>query len=387
MSLRMDRVQDPIIPQVASWIRESKGTISLGQGVVHYTPPAHSREWVDRFWKNPSNHLYSPVAGIEPLRQAIIQKLIKDNGISVAAEQDVIVTAGANMGFLNALFAITEPGDEIIIFTPCYFNHEMAITMLGCVPVCVPLDETFNIDLDGLQNYISSKTKAIVTVSPNNPTGTVFSEDILTAVNKLCKIKGIYHISDEAYEYFTYDGIPHFSPGSLPGSEPHTISLFSLSKSYGFAGWRIGYMVIPRFLTLAVAKAQDTNLICPALASQYAALGALEAGSKYPRSFVPELQAVRDLVGERLNELGEFCSLVKPEGAFYYMVRLATLRPSLEIVEYLIRNYQVAVIPGIAFGMRDQCYLRIAFGALQKETVSMGMDRLVDGLFALKSDA
>lgn len=380
MSLRMDRVQDPIIPQVAGWIREHPGTISLGQGVVHYAPPSLCKESVDRLWENPKNHLYSPVGGIEPLKKAIRAKLKQDNGVEVSEAQDVVVTAGANMGFLNALLAITEPGDEVILFSPYYFNHEMAITMLGCTPICVPLDDEYNIDIEQLTAHLSSRTKAIVTVSPNNPTGTVYDRALLETINELCAQRGLYHISDEAYEYFVYDGVMHFSPASIPGSANHTISLFSLSKSYGFAGWRIGYMLIPRSLSLAVAKAQDTNLICPALASQHAATAALDVGGAYPQKYIAGLQEVRDLVGERLGVLGASCSFSIPEGAFYFMIKVDTDRSSLDVVEYLIRKHKIALIPGIAFGMENGCYLRIAFGALQKDTVSEGMDRLVEGL-------
>lgn len=383
MSHRMDRVQDPVIPQVADWIRENPGTISLGQGVVHYTPPLRSREFVENFWENPKNHNYSPVGGIEPLREMIKEKLKKDNGIHMSALQEVVVTAGANMGFLNALFAITEPGDEVIIFSPYYFNHEMAITMLGCIPVCVPLDESYQLDFELLSSRISPKTKAIVTVSPNNPTGTVFSRDTLINVNRLCGENGIFHISDEAYEYFIYDSVEHFSPGSIADSEGHTISLFSLSKSYGFAGWRIGYMLIPGTLSAAVAKVQDTNLICPALVSQHAALGALEIGAAYPRSYIAGMQEIRDLVSAHLNELGEHCTTITPQGAFYFMLRYNTNRSSLDVVNYLIRNYQVALIPGLAFGMTAGCYLRLAFGAQKRQTVTLAMDRLVEGLKSL----
>jgi len=380
MSLRMDRVQDPIIPQVAGWIRENPGTISLGQGVVHYAPPNRCKELVDRLWEDTKNHLYSPVSGIGPLKDVIRAKLKQDNGVDVSELQDVVVTAGANMGFLNALLAITEPGDEVVLFSPYYFNHEMAITMLGCTPVCVPLDDTYTINVEQLTAHLSPRTKAIVTVSPNNPTGTVYAKELLKTINELCAQRGLYHISDEAYEYFVYDGVNHFSPASIPGSEKHTISLFSLSKSYGFAGWRIGYMLIPRSLSLAIAKAQDTNLICPTLASQHAAIGALKAGSAYPEKYLAGLQDVRDLVGERLAALGASCSFSIPAGAFYFMIKLDTDRSSLDVVEYLIRKHKIALIPGIAFGMENGCYLRIAFGALQKDSVSEGMDRLVEGL-------
>ena len=131
---------------------------------------------------------------------------------------------------------------------------------------------------------ITPRTRAIVTISPNNPSGAVYPKATLAAVNALCSERGIYHISDEAYEYFVYDGAEHFSPASLPGATEHTISLYSFSKAYGFASWRIGYMVIPEALTVAVRKAQDTILICPPVVSQHAALGALAAPADYRRA-------------------------------------------------------------------------------------------------------
>src|SRR6185369_12263196 len=126
---------------------------------------------------------------------------------------------------------------------------------------------------------ITAKTRAVVTISPNNPTGAVYSEAALCEVNQICGERGIYHISDEAYENFTYNGARHFSPASVAGSEAHTISLFSFSKAFGFASWRIGYMVMPENLFVPVKKIQDTILICAPVISQYAACGALKAGA------------------------------------------------------------------------------------------------------------
>ena len=138
------------------------------------------------------------------------------------------------------MLAIADSGDEIILPTPYYFNHEMAVTMADCQPVLVPTDGDYRLRLDALETAITPRTRAILTVSPNNPTGVVYSEESLRAVNALCRERGIYHISDEAYEHFVYGGAHHFSPGSIPGSEGHTITLHTLSKTYGFASWRIG---------------------------------------------------------------------------------------------------------------------------------------------------
>lgn len=379
----MQRVQDPIIPHIGALIRNNPGTISLGQGVVHYQPPSASRTHVEAFWEDPKNHLYAPVDGIPALKQAISAKLAQDNDIRLSHEHCLTVTAGGNMAFLNALFAITEPGDEIILLAPCYFNHDMAITMVNCKTVMVDVDEEYQIDMEKLEAAITTKTKAIVTNSPNNPTGAVYPQATLETVNALCKQRDIYHISDEAYEYFTYDDAKHFSPGSIPGAKSHTISIFSLSKSFGFAGWRIGYMVAPKDLELAIMKAQDTNLINAAVASQHAAIGALETGAAYPRSFLSGLGEVRSLALDQLAQIPDLCTVPQPGGAFYIFLKVHTDTSSLALAKALITDYQVATIPGTAFGMLNSCYLRIAYGALQKATVKEGIGRLVEGLKGL----
>jgi aspartate/methionine/tyrosine aminotransferase len=239
--------------------------------------------------------------------------------------------------------------------------------------------------LDALRAAITERTRAIVTVSPNNPTGAVYAEESLRAVNALCRERGIYHISDEAYEYFTYGAARHFSPGSLPGSEAHTISLYSLSKAYGFAGWRVGYMAYPEHLEAPLTKIQDTVLICPPIASQVAAAAALGVGRGYCEPYLVELAEVRELVLSQLAALASRVRVPPAEGAFYCFVKVDSAMDPMTIAERLIREHRVAVIPGMTFGI-DGCYLRIAFGALQKATVAEGMGRLVRGLGEILRD-
>ncbi len=379
-SARMQRVQDPIIPIVARLISETPGTISLGQGVVHYGPPAEAHTAIAPFWNDPTNHLYKGVQGLPSLRALIARKLTAENRIPITDERQIFVTAGGNMAFMNALFAIASAGDEIILPSPYYFNHEMAITMLDGVPVVVPTDRRYQLDLARIEAAITPRTRAIVTVSPNNPSGAVYPESDLRAVNALCARRGLYHISDEAYEYFTYEDATHFSPGSIADAGPHTISLFSLSKAYGFAGWRIGYLVAPPHLHLSLAKAQDTHLICAPIICQTAAAGALQAGRDYCRPYVAEFDALRQRVLSAFEALGDRVVLPTPMGAFYALLDVQTARAPMDLVEKLIRTYRVAVIPGTAFGMADGCYLRVAFGALKAETVEEGIGRLVAGL-------
>ena len=223
----------------------------------------------------------------------------------------------------------------------------------------------------------------MVTISPNNPSGAVYAESDLRNVNAICKEAGIYHISDEAYENFIYGDASHFSPSSIPNSSQHTISLFSFSKAYGFASWRIGYMVIPEAIYPAVLKAQDTNLICPALVSQHAAVGALEAGSGYCREKLKTTAKVRRMMLDELQAVSHFCHIPPADGAFYILLKVATELDSLAVAERLIQNHGVAVIPGIAFGLDQGCYLRIAYGALDEETATEGLNRLLAGLNAL----
>ncbi|MFP4008849.1 MAG: pyridoxal phosphate-dependent aminotransferase [Spirulinaceae cyanobacterium] len=377
---RMEAVQSPIIPVVGELIRQNPGTISLGQGVVYYPPPQEAMEMLPQFLADPNLHKYQAVTGIAPLREAIATKLKQENNIEMGDRNAVVVTAGSNMAFMNAILAIAPVGDEIILQTPYYFNHEMAIAIAGCRAVCVETDANYQLRLDAIAAAITPKTRAIVTISPNNPTGAVYPAKDLQGVNELCRDRGLYHIHDEAYEYFTYDDAQQVSPASFPDSSNYTISLFSLSKAYGFASWRIGYMVIPQHLLDAVKKIQDTNLICASVVSQYAALGALQAGKAYCQQHLGAIASVRQTLLEALQPLADRCIVPTAKGAFYLFLKLNTDLDDFTVVKRLIREYRVAVIPGTTFGTTTGCYLRVAYGALQQETTREGIERLTQGL-------
>ena len=381
-SRRMGAVQSPVVPVVADLIKATPGTISLGQGVVYYGPPetalqnvmAHGREL---------NQFYGPVEGIPELVGILTHKLFEENHISIGEKRRLVVTAGANMGFLNALFTITDPGAEVILPTPYYFNHEMAVRMLNCEPVCVATDRHFQLDPEAVAAAITPRTAALVTISPNNPSGAVYPRQTLRAINEICRDRGVYHISDEAYEYFVFDDRRHYSPASQDDSARHTISLFSLSKAFGFSSWRIGYMLIPAHLHEAVRKVQDTNLICPPLASQYAAIGAFEAGREYCDDRIRQIASNRMFVLAELEKLDCLAGAVRSDGAFYAFLSLNTALSDMDIVERLIRDFRIAVMPGSAFGMEQGCYLRISYGALDEATLEDGMHRLISGLNAV----
>jgi aspartate/methionine/tyrosine aminotransferase len=380
-SARAAGVTIPIIPTVAGWTAETPGTISLGQGVVHYGPPRSALEAVPGFLSGFPHNRYVPDAGLPDLRKAFEEKLRAENGIDAPNERRIFVTAGANQAFLNAVLAVCDPGDEVILPVPFYFNHEMAIRLASAVPVGVPTDDRLQPDPAAIEAAITERTRAVVTVSPNNPTGAVYPEETLAAINELCRGRGIFHISDEAYEYFTYDGTRHFSPGSLDGD--HTISLFSFSKAYGMASWRVGILVAPEQLYDDLMKIQDTVLVCAPAISQHVALHSLKEGRAHCGSFLPGLSKVRREMLSRLAEIPRLVTVPEARGAFYLFARVNTEMPAIALSERLVREHKVSVTPGETFGAAQGCWLRIAYGNLREETAAEGIGRLVRGLRAI----
>ncbi len=373
-------VQTPVIPVVSRWIAETPGTISLGQGIVSWGPPPDAMGALRAFPAEPGDHRYGPVEGLPALVDLVARKLEAENGIAPRGNR-IFVTAGGNLAFMNAVLAITNPGDEIILPVPYYFNHEMAIVMAGCVPVPVATDARYQLRLDALAAAITPRTRAIVTVSPNNPTGAVYPAADLRAVNALCRDRGLYHVNDEVYEYFLYDGAAHFSPASIEGAEEWTISLYSLSKAYGMASWRIGYMVVPEALWEPVNKIQDTILICAPHPCQAAAIAALRTGRAWT---APRLEPLARMRASAWKTLSGVADVPRADGAFYYLITAHTTLDSMAACERLIRDHLVAVIPGSAFGVSEGCTLRVSFGALEEATAGEGLDRLAAGLRALR---
>ena len=376
---RMAAIQAPAIPLVADLIRATPGTISLGQGVVGYGPPPQAIDRIRDFLADPQNHKYQAVHGIPQLLAQLQRKLCEENGVEIGPDRALVVTAGGNMAFMNAVLAIVDPGDEVIITSPYYFNHEMAIMIADARPVAVPTDGHYQLRLDALEAAITPRTRRLSPSRPTTRRGRCIRKSIC-AVNKLCRRHRIYHISDEAYEYFTWNDTSHFSPASIPGSEGHTLALYSLSKSYGMASWRIGYMVVPRPLFEPIRKIQDTNLICPPVISQWAAVGAMEAGREYCRSQMTAIAAARQVVLSELNAAADVCSVPAASGAFYVLLNVPAQIEAMRLVERLVREHRVAVMPGSTFGVADRCALRVSYGPLDHDTACEGIGRLVRGL-------
>ena len=382
-SLRMAAVDAPIIPAIGALVTNNPGTISLGQGVVNYGPPAEAIAALPALMGDVQLNKYQAVMGYPALVEALRKKLVDENGIDVGADAMLMVTAGSNMAFLNCVLAIADPGDEFILPMPFYFNQEMAIRMCGCTPVTVATNADWTLNVEALAAAITPRTRAIVTVSPNNPTGAVYSRESLTAVNALCAERGIYHFCDEAYEYFTYDGVKHFSPASLPGANRHTFSFYSMSKNYGMASWRLGYVVFPSDLFDAMNKVQDTNLICAPVPSQLLALEVLKFGRAWVQPRVDALDVVRKNVFQVLASLGDLAQFPQTQGAFYVLMKMPGLSPDQDPLAFnraMAQKHKVVSVPGFAFGLTNTAqanYQRLSYGALEPASVAQGVERYV----------
>jgi len=380
---RMEGVDTPIIPTIAAFVRNNPGTISLGQGVVNYGPPPQAIAALPSLMGDGSLHKYLGVSGHPGFIEAIHNKLAQENQIKLGTDAMVMVTAGSNMAFLNSVLAVADPGDEFILPMPFYFNQEMAIRMCGCIPVPVPTHADWSLDVAAMAAAITPRTRAILTVSPNNPTGAVYSEASLRAVNALCAQHGLYHFSDEAYEYFTYEGAKHFSPASIPGAMKHTLSFYSMSKNYGMASWRVGYVIFPANLFDAMNKVQDTNLICAPMPSQLLALEALKLGRNWVEPKVKALSEVRQTVYKTLEDLGDLVQFPQTQGAFYVLMKLPGLAQGIQAIEFnrvMTEKFKVASIPGFAFGLtntQEANYQRLSYGALEAASVAEGVQRYV----------
>ncbi|MFM7312949.1 MAG: aminotransferase class I/II-fold pyridoxal phosphate-dependent enzyme, partial [Cyanobium sp.] len=261
---RLAAVQAPVIPVMGELIGRTPGTLSLGQGMVHWGPPPAALEVLSASTRahgaggDPGLHTYGPVAGDPTLLAALAAWLGREHGLDLEGGS-LLVSAGSNMAFNAVVQVLCDPGDELILPVPYYFNHEMAIRLAGGTPM--PVQAGLIPDPELLAAAITPRTRAIVTVSPNNPSGAVIPQPVLAAINRLCAERGLLHICDEAYGLFSHGDTPAWSPGSQSGSAAHTITLGSLSKSHGMAGWRVGWAVVPESLVPELAKVQDMILI------------------------------------------------------------------------------------------------------------------------------
>ena len=323
---------------------------------------------------------YSENAGIVKLREAIVEKLKRDNDIE-ADISHILVTVGAIEGLSAAVMAVIDPGDEVLLFTPTYSTHIRQVVIASGKPVLIPTveEDGFALDFDAVKKAITSRTRAIIVCSPNNPTGTVFSEDELRRLAELALEHNLIIITDEAYEYFVYDGRKHFSIASIPEMKDRTISCYTFTKTYAMTGWRIGYLHADAVLIPQVTKAHIPFAICAPVVSQYAALAALEGPQDCVAEFREHYIEARDLMCKRLDELSSVFSYQKPEGSYlmFPKILLDEGKDSMAFCKNLLNRAKVSATPGIAFGPSGESHLRLSF-CVTLDEVNKAFDRIAE---------
>ena len=337
---------------------------------------------------------YTPVGGTMDLRKEICKKFERDNGLIYAPTQ-IVVSNGAKQSLFNALSAILNPGDEVLIPSPCWVSYPEMVRMAGGEPVMVKGDENngFLVDAETLRPYVNEYTKALILNSPNNPNGNVCSREILQGIADLAVEMGFYVISDEIYEKLIYDGEEHVSIASLnPDIQAQTIVINGVSKSYAMTGWRIGYAAGPQSVIRAMTAYQSHASSNPNSIAQYAAQIALTDGQEYLTNMVETFSRRRKLMHERLNAIPGLSAQL-PKGAFYMMMNLsgvigkycgdAEITGSNTFAALLLDNKQVAVVPALAFG--DDRYVRLSY-ATSTQNIEVGMARIAEFVAGLTDE-
>jgi len=321
---------------------------------------------------------YSENSGLPALRQEIVAKLKRDNNVDANVSQ-ILVTVGAIEGLAAAVMATVDPGDEVILPSPTYSTHIRQVVIASGRPVLVPTieEEGFVLDIEGIRNAITRRTKAIMYCSPSNPTGTVFSEQQLRELAKVALDNDLTVITDEAYEYFTYDGHEHFSIASIPEMRKHAVSCYTFTKTYAMTGWRIGYLHADEELIPQITKAHIPFAICAPVVSQYAGLAALQGAQDCVAEFRDHYRATRDLMCQRLDHINSVFEYQKPHGSYLMFPRilLEEGKDSATFCKKLLKEARVSTTPGVAFGPTGEGHLRLSF-CVSEEEINKAFDRM-----------
>ncbi|WIB01402.1 pyridoxal phosphate-dependent aminotransferase [Curtobacterium sp. MCBA15_012] len=322
---------------------------------------AHIGEAARRAWSEDRTD-YTPNGGIAPLREAVRQKLLRENRIEVDLEQ-VWMTIGASQALFQAMTLVLSPGDEVLVPDPGYTTFTMNAHILGATPVPYRLEPQhgFEPDLEALEASITERTRALVVNSPSNPLGSVFSEDTLRGLLALAKRHDLWVISDEVYEYFTY-GTRHVSLAALD-EDDRVFTAFSLSKTYAMTGVRVGYLVTPKGLGATMRTVQESMVSCVAEPDQWAALAAIVGDHQAVQDAREHYRANLVVAKEVLDDAG--IRYLDPRGAFYLWVDVSHAAEG-DVAAWalaLLHREHVAVAPGSAFGRSGEGWIRVCLAA------------------------
>lgn len=355
--------------------------IGFGAGEPDFPTPDYIVEAAQAAVVDPANHRYTAAAGLPELREAIAEKTLRDSGIEVEAAQ-VVVTNGGKQAVYNAFAAITDPGDEILLPAPYWTTYPEAIKLAGGTPVDVfaGAEADYKVTVEQLEAARTEKTKALVFVSPSNPTGSVYTPEETEAIGKWALDKGIWVITDEIYEHLLYDDAVFTSiVKAVPALANQTIILNGVAKTYAMTGWRVGWMIGPADVIKAASTLQSHATSNVNNIAQKAALAAVSGPLDAVGKMLAAFDERRKTMVTMLNEIDGF-HCPTPKGAFYAYVDVTRavgkeiegqrVDTSAELAEVILEKAQVAVVPGEAFGKTG--YIRLSY--------ALGMDDLIEGV-------
>ena len=361
-----------------------------GEKVIHFEigrPDFDTPEYIKKAAiesLNAGNVFYTSNFGTMELRQAIADKLKRENDVDYKATE-ILVTAGLSEAVFAVLATILEEGDELLVPDPVWLNYINVPNLLNAVPVTYELKEEngYQLDLNEIRAKITPKTRAIVIATPNNPTGGVLSRETLEGLAGIVIENDLLVISDEVYERLIYDGEKHVSIASLPGMKERTFTMNGMSKAYSMTGWRLGYVAAPEEYITVINQFHQHNTTCAVSFGQAAAVVALREEGDEVNEMVKEYQRRRDYAVAAINGI-EGISCLKPKGAFYIFINCKSLgMKSAALADYLLENAKIALVPGDVFGPGGEGYLRMSF-ANSYENIVEGCRRLSEAVASLR---
>jgi len=356
-------------------VSEMPDAISLGVGEPDFDTPWHiSDEGIYTLEKGRT--FYTSNSGLLELRKEIGLWYGRKYGIHRDHAKEILITVGGSEGIDLALRALLSPGDEVIIPEPSYVSYVPCVSLAGGVPVTLPLknENCFKLTAEELESAITEKTKALVLSFPNNPTGAIMTKEDLKPIAELAVKYDLYVISDEIYSELTYGKEPHASIGALPGMSERTIVINGFSKAYAMTGWRLGYAMAPEVIAREMTKIHQFCIMCAPTTSQYAAVEAIKNGDKDIAKMRESYDKRRRFLLKQFEIMGLPC--FEPEGAFYMFPCISEFgMTSDEFATTLLREEELAVVPGSAFGDCGEGFIRISY-AYSIDELREAMDRM-----------
>jgi aminotransferase len=383
VSLKSEQFTESIIRGMTR-LCEQHGGINLAQGFPDFPAPMELKDAAKRAIDADFNQ-YAVTWGVREFRAAIAAKMTRYNRVPCDPETEVTVTCGSTEAMIATLLAVVNPGDEIVIFEPFYENYGPDATMSGATPRYVTLRPPhFTFDPAELRAACGPRTKAIIVNTPHNPSGHVFSRAELETIAAVCREFDCLAITDEIYEYITYDSREHVSLASLPDMRERTITISGLSKTYSVTGWRLAYAIAPPALTTAIRKMHDFLTVGAPHPLQWAGVRALGFPAGYYRDLAAHYATRRTVLGEALTAAG--FRIHVPEGAYYILADIGgfggiggnRMMSDTTFCEWLVRDVGVAAVPGSSFyrdGERGRRLIRFAF-CKREDTLRAAAERL-----------